>query len=93
MQIAVAYANTFKKYWLRLEVPDTCTVAEGLERSGILAICPDIKLENQKVGVFGKVVKLDAGLHPGDRIEIYRPIVCDPAKVPRKNAADDDDDE
>ncbi len=93
MQIAVAYAGLAKKYWLRLDVPEPCTVAEGIERSGILGLCPDIKLETQKVGVFGKAVKLDAGLRPGDRIEIYRPIICDPATVPRKNAGEDEDDE
>jgi uncharacterized protein len=93
MQIAVAYVNTAKKFWLKVEVPDTCTVGQGLELSGILETCPDIKLENQKVGIFGKVVKLDAVLKPGDRIEIYRPIICDPAKVPRKNGGGDDDDD
>jgi len=93
MQIAVAYASVAKKYWLKIEVPEACSVAEGIKRSGILDMCPDIKLESQKVGVFGKAVKLDASLRPGDRIEIYRPIVCDPAKVPRRKLAGDDDDD
>lgn len=93
MQISVAYASAIKKFWLKLEVPDECSVAEGIERSGILDACPDIQLEKQKVGVFGKVVKLDAVLRPGDRIEIYRGIICDPDEVPRRNGADDDDDE
>lgn len=91
MKIAVAYANTLKKYWLKFDVPEPCTVAQGLEHSGILDMCPEIKLQNHKIGVFGKVVKLDASLRPGDRIEIYRPIVCDPTKVPRKNVVDDDE--
>ena len=93
MQIAVAYANSVKKYWLRLEVPDQCTVAEGIERSGILKLCPDIDLKTQKIGVFGKVTKADSPLHPGDRVEIYRAIVCDPAKVPRRNQGEDNDDD
>lgn len=91
MQIAVAYVNSIRKYWLRIEVPEACTVAEGIERSGILSLCPDIHLETQKVGVFGKAVKLETSLRPGDRVEIYRPIVCDPANVPRRNAEDDED--
>lgn len=93
MQIAVTYANSFKKYWLKLEVPEECTVAQGLEQSGILTTCPEIQLEKQKVGIFGKVVKLDAPLKPGDRIEIYRAIICDPKKVPRRNQGDDEDDD
>ena len=46
---------------------------------------PHIDLETQKVGVFGKLVKLDAALRPGDRVEIYRPITCDPQTVPRRD--------
>ncbi len=93
MQIAVAYATVVKKYWLKLDVPDECTIAEGIERSGILGMCPEIDLKAQKVGVFGKVAKPDTPLHPGDRIEIYRAITCDPKKVPRVNGGDDDDDD
>jgi putative ubiquitin-RnfH superfamily antitoxin RatB of RatAB toxin-antitoxin module len=93
MQIAVAYATVLKKYWLKLDVPEECTIAEGIERSGILGMCPEIDLKAQKVGVFGKVAKPDAPLRPGDRIEIYRAITCDPKKVPRVNGGDDDDDD
>lgn len=93
MNIAVAYAGLARKYWLRIEVPESCTVGEGIERSGILALCPDIQLESQKVGVFGKAVKLDASLRPGDRIEIYRPIICDPATVPRRHTGEDEEGE
>ncbi len=93
MQIGVAYAAGVKYHWLRIEVPDSCTVAEGIELSGILKLCPDIDLAAQKVGVFGKVVKKDAPLRPGDRIEIYRPIICDPEEVPRRKGMSDDDDD
>lgn len=93
MQIAVAYASSLKKLWLKLDVPEGYTVAQGLEQSGILGMCPEIQLEKQKVGVFGKVVKLDTPLHPGDRIEIYTPIICDPKKVPRRNQGGDDEDD
>jgi putative ubiquitin-RnfH superfamily antitoxin RatB of RatAB toxin-antitoxin module len=93
MKIAVAYANNVKKYWLKVDVPEACTLREGIERSGILGLCPEINLLQQKVGIFGKQAKPDSALRPGDRVEIYRPIVCDPAKVPRKNGADDDDDD
>ena len=93
MQIGVAYAAGVKYHWLRIEVPDSFTVAEGIELSGILKLCPDIDLAAQKVGVFGKVVKKDAPLRPGDRIEIYRPIICDPEEVPRRKGMSDDDDD
>jgi putative ubiquitin-RnfH superfamily antitoxin RatB of RatAB toxin-antitoxin module len=90
MQIGVAYSEPGQQIWLNIEVPDASTVAEGIERSGILKQFPHIDLTSQKVGVFGRLVKLDAALKPGDRIEIYRGIIADPETVPRKDMADDD---
>jgi len=53
----------------------------------------DIDLANCTVGIFGKVAELDAALKPGDRVEIYRPITADPATVPRRVIAGEDDDD
>lgn len=85
MQVGVAYSESAQQIWLTIEVPDGAKVRDAIERSGILAQFPHIDLETQKVGVFGKLVKLDAALRPGDRVEIYRPIVCDPQTVPRRD--------
>lgn len=93
MKVDIAYAGVAGRAWVQVEVPEGSTVVEGISASGILERFPDIDLDKQKIGVFGKVVRKDAALRPGDRVEIYRPIICDPAKVPRKNGADDDDDD
>lgn len=85
MNIGVAYANKFKQLWLKLEVPDGSTVREAIDRSGLLEQFPEINLDTQKVGVFGKIVKLTAPLNDGDRIEIYRHITADPETVERRD--------
>ena len=90
MQIGVAYSEPGQQVWLNIEVPDNATVREAIDRSGILKQFPHIDLTMQKVGVFGKLVKPDTALRPGDRVEIYRAIVCDPATVPRKDSCEDD---
>lgn len=90
MQIGIAYSEPGQQVWLNIEVPDTATVQEAIDRSGILKQFPHIDLSAQKVGVFGKLAKLDAALRPGDRVEIYRGIICDPATVPRKDMDEDD---
>ncbi|PZP49460.1 MAG: RnfH family protein, partial [Azospira oryzae] len=41
-----------------------------------------------KVGVFGKLTRLDAPLRDRDRIEIYRPLLADPKEVRRRRAKD-----
>lgn len=90
MQIGVAYSEPGQQIWLNIEVPDESTVTDAIHRSGILKQFPHIDLAAQKVGVFGRLVKLDAALKPGDRIEIYRAIIADPETVPRKDMAADD---
>ncbi|MEW8586584.1 MAG: RnfH family protein, partial [Candidatus Thiodiazotropha sp.] len=87
--IGVAYADKFKQVWLKLEVPDESTVHEAIEHSGLLAQFPEIDLEKQKVGIFGKLTKLDAKLEEGSRVEIYRAITADPELVERRDRDND----
>ena len=86
MHIGVAYADAADQIWMRLEVEDDCAVRDAIEESGILKRFPLIDLETQKVGIYGKVVKLDSQVKDGDRIEIYNAIT-------RVDEDDDDDDE
>ena len=90
MQIGVAYSEPGQQIWLNIEVPDASTVSEAIERSGILKQFPHIDLGAQKVGVFGRLVKLNAALKAGDRIEIYRAIIADPETVPRRDMDGDE---
>lgn len=90
MQIGVTYTEPPRQFWLSLDVPEGTTVLEAIERSGVLGQFPHIDLATQKVGVFGRVVKLDAALRPGDRVEIYRAITCDPQTVPRRDMGEDE---
>ena len=85
MNVGTAYDNGKKQVWLKLEVPDGSTVREVIELSGLLNMFPDIDLEKQKVGIFGKVTKLDAVVKEGNRVEIYRPITADPETVERRD--------
>lgn len=93
MQIGVAYSEPTNQIWLTTEVPDDSTVEAAIQKSGILKMFPTIDLGIQKVGIFGRLVKLDATLKPGDRIEIYRAITCDPQTVPRRDGVGGDEDE
>lgn len=91
MQIGVTYSEPGQQIWLNIEVPDGATAREAIERSGILAQFPHIDLDEQKVGIFGRLIKPDAALRAGDRVEIYRAITCDPQTVPRRDLEDGDE--
>lgn len=84
MNVGVCYAESDRQTWLRLEVPDGSTVEEAINRSGLLKQYPQIDLTKQKVGIFGKLSKLDGTVEDGDRIEIYRKITVDPKLVKRR---------
>jgi putative ubiquitin-RnfH superfamily antitoxin RatB of RatAB toxin-antitoxin module len=93
MRVSVAYAVPDKQVWTDLQVQEGCTVLDAINQSKIMARFPDINLDQQKVGIFGKFCKLDAVVKEGDRIEIYRPIIADPKTVKRRDRDDDEDDD
>jgi len=93
MNVGVCYAEADRQVWLRLETPDGSTVEQAIRHSGILQRFPEIDLGSQKVGIYGKLVKLDASVKEGDRIEIYRTIIADPKTVRRRLMDDEDDDD
>ncbi len=84
MNVGVCYAEADRQLWMRLEVPDGSNVEKTIELSGILQQFPEIDLNRQKVGIFGKIAKLDAEVKEGDRVEIYRLITADPKLVKRR---------
>ncbi|MBF9002977.1 MULTISPECIES: RnfH family protein [Vibrio] len=84
MKVSVVYALPSEQVWLPINVPDDATVLTAIHQSKILEVFPDIDLQAQKVGVFGKVSPLTHELKNGDRVEIYRPLIWQP---------DDDDDD
>jgi hypothetical protein len=72
---------------LPLEVEAGTTLAQAIERSGLLQRCPEIDLARCGVGVFGEARGLDQAAGPGDRIEVYRPLPADPKELRRRRAA------
>ena len=84
MNVGVCYAEADRQSWLRLEVPDDSTVEQAIRLSGMLSRYPEIDLTKQKVGIFGKLAKLDTIVKEGDRVEIYRQITADPNMVKRR---------
>lgn len=86
IKIEVVYALAHEQTLLNVEVPQGTTLADAIKISGILEKHQDINLASNKVGIFGKLSKLDTVLRDRDRIEIYRPLIADPKEVRRKRA-------
>ena len=89
IEIEVAYATPDKQLILTLSVAADCTVYDAVRASGIDKKFPEIDLDSSKMGVFSKLVskpKIQT-LSPGDRIEVYRPLLIDPKANRKKRAA------
>jgi len=88
IEVEVSYARPDAQVIIPVKVDAHATVEEAIRLSGVLEQFPDIDLAVNKVGVFGKLSKLGAQLQPGDRVEIYRPLIADPKESRRQRAAE-----
>ncbi|MBL4850891.1 MAG: RnfH family protein [Gammaproteobacteria bacterium] len=86
IDIEVAYATLEEQLILKQSIAPNATVETALQASGLLEHFPDIDLSVNKVGIFGKLCKLNTSLRPGDRIEVYRKLIADPKEARRKRA-------
>lgn len=85
--VEVVYALPGNQLLVELSVAAGTTAREAIAQSGLLARFPQIDPSRQSIGLFGKVVKADAVLQAGDRVEIYRPLIADPKEARRRRSA------
>lgn len=84
--VEVAYARPDAQPIIKLQVSEGATIESCINLSGMLALFPEIDLQKQKVGIFGKSKKLTDTVQEGDRIEIYRPLSMNPKDARRHRA-------
>lgn len=87
IEVEVAYARPDRQWLLALQVPTGATARDALLVSGLLAECPELQIGEPVLGVWSRKVEPDALLEPGDRLEIYRPLLADPKTARRQRAA------
>ena len=78
IKVEVVYAGVNEQKLLSLFVERGCPMGQAIEQSGLLKDFPEINLDTNKVGVFGKIKALNYELVENDRVEIYRPLLIDP---------------
>lgn len=85
VEVEIVYGVTGAEI-IRQEVPANATLREAIEQSGILEKYPEIDLDSNKTGIFGRKRELHAPVRAGDRIEIYEPLKVDPKEARRRRA-------
>lgn len=87
MIVEVVYARPDKQAIIQISLPQGATLEEAIQASGLLEQFPEIELNENKVGIFGKLAQREHPLRPGDRVEIYRSLIVDPKQARRERAA------
>ena len=88
INVELAYALPEEQTLLKLQVSKDSNIKEVILQSGILEMHPELDIDDMKVGIFGKLFKMDQVVRDRDRIEIYRPLIADPKEVRRRKAAE-----
>jgi uncharacterized protein len=84
--VEVAYALPHEQLIIPISMPLEANVEAAVRASGILNKFPEIDLNVNQVGIFGKLARLDTPLRNLDRVEIYRPLIADPKEVRKQRA-------
>lgn len=84
--VEVIYALPNQQKLIKVNVTPGTTCIEAVKLSDMQLYFPEIDLETVKLGIFSRLVKHDEVLLPGQRVEIYRPLIADPKDVRRKRA-------
>ena len=85
IRVEVVYAIPENQLVLPVSLPSGATIDDAIAASGIAKRVPDLDLATSKVGIYGKVSKLDQVLRDGDRVEVYRPLIADPKAAKKKS--------
>ena len=83
MSVDVVYASPESQIVLSVSLKPSATVEDAIVQSDILTHFPEIDLQKNTVGIWGKTVTLTTPVQPGDRVEIYRPLLIDPKDARR----------
>ncbi|MFD2231370.1 RnfH family protein [Alkalimarinus sediminis] len=89
VKVEVAYATPEEQKIVVVDVLPGTSMYDAVVQSGIANMFPQIDIDADKMGIFGKAVKnpKDHELREGDRVEIYRPLIIDPKQARLNRAA------
>lgn len=85
VMVNVCFFTPERKVIRPARLPAGASVERAIHASGILPMCPEIDLTQNKVGIYGKIVAKSTKLRDGDRVEIYTPARASGKNVRRLN--------
>jgi len=86
IDVEVAYATRERQLVIPLSLPEGSSVEDALLSSGVFELVPELKTAPLTLGIFAQICGATRLLMPGDRVEIYRPLVNNPKEIRRQRA-------
>jgi uncharacterized protein len=83
----VTWATRERQYLFSVELPPSARIADALaaaRRMASAGLAAEIPWDSASVGVFGELRARSDCCADGDRIELYRPLRCDPRQRRRE---------
>lgn len=84
--VEVACATPAKQRIVQLQLDAGATARQAVIASGLQAEFPGLDFAELTLGIFGEVVADERVLQPGERVEIYRPLLHEPREARRLQA-------
>lgn len=91
--IEVACALPERQLVVPLQVPQGTTALQAVALAGIAEAFPEVRIDAARIGVYGRLLGTRGlpsaaayRVGPGDRVEVYRPLLADPKAARRRRA-------
>lgn len=84
--VEVVYALPARQWVVSVPLTEGLTALEAVRASGVLEEVPDLDVGNLTLGIWGRRVDASQRLRADDRVEVYRPLRCDPREARRQAA-------
>ncbi len=85
--VEIAYATPAQQMIIPVVIKQGTTAAQAIALSALATHFPELDLTRATIGIFSQVCPLNTVLKQGDRVEIYRPLLCDPKQARRNRAS------
>ena len=86
VEVEVVWAEPSRQVLRKVSVAPGTTLREIVQMSGLCVDFPEAAQRRLDLGVFGRRMDPDTPVRPGDRVEIYRPLLADPKESRRSRA-------
>ena len=87
IRVEVVFAATDRQRLVTLEVAVGSRIDDAIQASRLPELFPEYNFAACDVGIWGSKAHRGRELKPGDRVEIYRPLVIEPREARRSLAA------